>query len=72
MPRIEPFERYADDYDRWFEENRDKYILELEAIRSILPGLFPPATEKRKTPLPLMISFPLSYIKLAMCLLIIS
>ncbi len=37
MPRIEPFEKYADDYDRWFEENRDKYILELEAIRSILP-----------------------------------
>jgi len=23
MPKIEPFEQYSDEYDRWFEINRD-------------------------------------------------
>jgi len=31
------FERYACDYDRWFEEHREEYEAELVRIRRILP-----------------------------------
>lgn len=35
--KIEPFERYAEKYERWFERNRFVYLSELEAIRRHLP-----------------------------------
>lgn len=37
MPKIEPFEKYSDAYDEWFDKNPDKYEAELEAIRQLLP-----------------------------------
>jgi SAM-dependent methyltransferase len=37
MPNIEPFERYADRYEAWFERNRYVYESELLAIRTLLP-----------------------------------
>ncbi len=41
MPKIQPFEKYSDKYDEWFERNRDAYHAELEAIRQVMPP--PPA-----------------------------
>jgi len=38
MPKIEPFEKYSDAYDEWFEENCDLYKDELEAIRQLIPS----------------------------------
>ena len=38
MPKIEPFEQYAQAYDQWFERNPDAYKAELELIRGLLPG----------------------------------
>jgi ubiquinone/menaquinone biosynthesis C-methylase UbiE len=32
------FEKYADDYDRWFDEHRDEYLAELSRIRKVLPA----------------------------------
>ena len=37
MPKIEPFERYADKYEEWFERNKFVYESELRAIRKLLP-----------------------------------
>jgi ubiquinone/menaquinone biosynthesis C-methylase UbiE len=37
MPKINPFETYSDEYDQWFENHRDFYASELEAIRQLLP-----------------------------------
>jgi len=37
MPKIEPFERYVEEYENWFERNRFAYLSELEAVRSLLP-----------------------------------
>lgn len=37
MPKIEPFERYANRYEDWFEKNRFAYESELLAIRKLLP-----------------------------------
>ncbi len=37
MSKIEPFERYPDRYDRWFERNRLAYLSELEGLKSLLP-----------------------------------
>jgi len=31
------FERYADDYDRWFDEHQEEYLAELSRIRQIFP-----------------------------------
>ena len=42
MPRTEPFDQFSDVYDKWFEEHRDIYQAELEAIRRVLPP--PPAS----------------------------
>jgi SAM-dependent methyltransferase len=36
MPKIEPFERYADYYDRWFERNKNFYLSELKLLSSLL------------------------------------
>jgi len=38
MPRTAPFDNYSDEYDQWFEKNRDLYEAELEAIRQCLPA----------------------------------
>jgi ubiquinone/menaquinone biosynthesis C-methylase UbiE len=37
MPKIESFERYSDAYDEWFRKNAEKYEVELEVIRGLLP-----------------------------------
>jgi len=37
MPRTEPFEKYSDAYDEWFEKNRELYDAEVEAIRQLVP-----------------------------------
>jgi SAM-dependent methyltransferase len=37
MPRTRPFDEHADAYDAWFEENRDLYEAELEAVRQLMP-----------------------------------
>ena len=37
---IEPFEHHVDEYEAWFERNRDKYALEVRAVRpSVPPGV---------------------------------
>ena len=36
--RIEPFEKYAQEYDQWFEINKHAYDAELRAVRTMLPG----------------------------------
>ncbi len=41
MAKTEPFEKYSDKYDKWFERNQDAYQAELEAIRQVMPP--PPA-----------------------------
>ena len=38
MPRTEPFEKYSDRYDAWFEKNSGVYHVELEAIRQLIPS----------------------------------
>jgi len=35
--KIEPFERYGEEYDAWFDEHRHVYEAELRAIRALLP-----------------------------------
>ena len=37
MPKTEPFEKYTDQYENWFEKNRYVYQSEINAIRVILP-----------------------------------
>jgi ubiquinone/menaquinone biosynthesis C-methylase UbiE len=37
MPKIEPFEKYSDEYDEWFEKNFKFYEAELEALRQLIP-----------------------------------
>ena len=37
MPGTEPFNKYSDEYEEWFEENRLVYESELEAIRYFIP-----------------------------------
>jgi ubiquinone/menaquinone biosynthesis C-methylase UbiE len=37
MPKIEPFERYANKYEDWFENNKFAYESELQAIKEQLP-----------------------------------
>lgn len=37
MAKIEPFERYAQEYDNWFEINNYAFLSELNAIRKVLP-----------------------------------
>ena len=37
MPKTEPFEKYTDQYENWFEKNRYVYQSEINAIREILP-----------------------------------
>jgi len=37
MPKTEPFEKYTDRYENWFERNKYVYQSEINAIRQILP-----------------------------------
>jgi SAM-dependent methyltransferase len=38
MPKISPFEKYADQYEAWFEKNRWVYEAELRAVKSMIPA----------------------------------
>jgi len=37
MPRTEPFDKYLDEYEQWFEEYRFVYESELEAVKQFIP-----------------------------------
>jgi SAM-dependent methyltransferase len=37
MPRISPFEKYAEQYESWFEKNRWVYEAELRAVKAVMP-----------------------------------
>ncbi len=36
MPKIEPFEKYSDEYDRWFEDNWELYQAEIGLLKSFI------------------------------------
>ena len=36
MPKTVPFQKYADRYEKWFEENHSVYEAELKAVKSLL------------------------------------
>ena len=38
MPKISPFEKYADRYEEWFEKNRWVYEAELQAVKAMIPA----------------------------------
>ena len=38
MPKIAPFEKYVDQYEAWFVENRWVYDAELRAVKAMLPA----------------------------------
>ena len=38
MPKISPFEKYAEQYEEWFVENRWVYEAELRAVKAMLPS----------------------------------
>lgn len=37
MPRTEPFDQHAGDYDDWFDQNQHAYRSELNAVRALVP-----------------------------------
>ena len=37
MPKIEPFQKHTIKYNNWFEENKNVYQSEINAIKSLLP-----------------------------------
>ena len=37
MPKIEPFQKHTIKYDNWFEENKNVYQSEINAIKNLLP-----------------------------------
>ena len=37
MEKIEPFERYSEEYEDWFERNRFAYLSEIEALKWQIP-----------------------------------
>ncbi|MCF8069666.1 MAG: class I SAM-dependent methyltransferase [Desulfobacterales bacterium] len=37
MPKTEPFQKYTNQYEQWFEENTWVYEAELKAVRALLP-----------------------------------
>ena len=37
MPRIEPFEKYSEKYEDWFERNKFVYESEIQAIKELFP-----------------------------------
>ena len=38
MVRIESFEKYSEEYDKWFIKNHDVYLAELNAVKSLVPS----------------------------------
>ena len=38
MPKISPFEKYVEQYEEWFVENRWVYEAELRAVKAMLPA----------------------------------
>ncbi|MBW1887632.1 MAG: class I SAM-dependent methyltransferase [Deltaproteobacteria bacterium] len=38
MPKISPFEKYADQYEEWFVKNRWVYEAELRAVKAMIPS----------------------------------
>ncbi|MBN1212100.1 MAG: methyltransferase domain-containing protein [candidate division Zixibacteria bacterium] len=38
MPNTEPFDKYSDEYDEWFERNAELYQAELETVRQLIPS----------------------------------
>jgi ubiquinone/menaquinone biosynthesis C-methylase UbiE len=38
MPKTGPFDLYSESYDQWFEDNRELYLAELEAVRKLMPS----------------------------------
>ena len=38
MFRINPYQNYANMYDKWFDKNRQVHRSELRAVRSFIPG----------------------------------
>ena len=36
MPKISPFEQYADQYEEWFEKNQWVYEAELRAVKAMI------------------------------------
>ncbi len=37
MSKTEPFDKYIDEYEKWFEENHYVYLSELDAVRHFIP-----------------------------------
>jgi len=37
MPRVKPFEKHTDQYEKWFEKNRFAFESELQAVKTLLP-----------------------------------
>lgn len=37
MPKTEPFDQHADEYEHWFAVNKYAYQSELKAIKNMLP-----------------------------------
>ncbi len=37
MVKFEPFEKYAEKYDQWFDKNKSSYKSELQAVKELLP-----------------------------------
>lgn len=38
MPKTEPFDKYIDEYEKWFEENHYVYLSELDAVKHFIPA----------------------------------
>jgi len=38
LPKVDPFDRYADRYDGWFDRHRAAYGSELRAVRRLIPA----------------------------------
>ncbi|MBN2544726.1 MAG: class I SAM-dependent methyltransferase [Spirochaetes bacterium] len=37
MPKIDPFEKFYNEYDNWFDENKIIYKTEIDAVKKLLP-----------------------------------
>ncbi len=38
MPKIEPFEKYTNRYEEWFDKNKFVYESEVAAVRRLIPN----------------------------------
>jgi hypothetical protein len=38
VAKTDPFEKYSNEYDLWFDQHSDYYRAELEAIRLLIPS----------------------------------